>query len=132
MLFFDTVPSVRDGGKQVSIRLRNLRLTRAVAAADAGEVLEAVDRPKCRFEDVIGAWSAKEELRFFLEYLRNPRRYAALGLKAPFRLFAFSVPTVLLEYSRKSLSLVVDCDAPQRFTRNTEKLRYLASANPAT
>lgn len=82
-LSFDTVPKVDAGGRMISIGLRNLSLTRAIAAADAGEVLDDVERPKARFDDVIGADTAKDELKFFIDYLKNPRRFAALGLKPP-------------------------------------------------
>lgn len=81
VLGFDTVPRV--DGRQISIRLRNLRVTRAMAAADAGEILDEVERPRIHFDEVIGANSAKDELKFFIDFLRNPRRFAALGLKPP-------------------------------------------------
>ena len=83
VLGFDTVPHIDRESREISIRLRNLRLTRAIAAADAGEILDDVERPRTRFDDVIGADSAKEELRFFIDYLKNPRRFASLGLKPP-------------------------------------------------
>ena len=83
VLSFDTVPHVSKKDRQVTICLRNLRFGRAIAAADAGEILEDVERPRTRFVDVIGADAAKEELKFFIDYLRNPRRFAALGLKPP-------------------------------------------------
>lgn len=82
-LSFDTVPKVDTEKRVISIRLRNLNLTRAIAAADAGEILDDVERPKARFDDVIGADTAKDELKFFIDYLKNPRRFAALGLKPP-------------------------------------------------
>jgi ATP-dependent metalloprotease FtsH len=83
VLAFDTVPHVDSARREVSIRLRNLRLTRAIAAADAGEILDEVERPRTRFDEVIGADTAKEELRFFIDFLKNPRRFAALGLRPP-------------------------------------------------
>lgn len=83
VLGFDTVPHLDEVGRKVEITLRNLRLTRALAAADASEVLDEVERPPTRFDDVIGAESAKEELQFFIDYLKNPRRFAALGVKPP-------------------------------------------------
>jgi cell division protease FtsH len=83
VLTFDTVPFVDPATSEVAIRIRNLRVGRALASADAGEVLEEVERPQVRFDDVIGADGAKEELKFFIDFLRNPRRLAALGLKAP-------------------------------------------------
>jgi len=83
VLSFDTAPDVDKKNKIITIRLRNLKLTRAIASADVGEVLEDVERPKTRFDEVIGAKSAKEELQFFINYLKNPRRFTALGLKPP-------------------------------------------------
>lgn len=83
ILAFDTVPQVNKESRQVAIRLRNPSLARAIAAADAGEILEDIERPRTRFDDVIGADTAKDELRFFIDYLKNPRRFAALGLKPP-------------------------------------------------
>lgn len=83
VLAFDTVPAVDHLQRQVNIRLRNLRLSRAVAAEDAGEIVEAVERPTVRFADVFGADTAKEALQFVVEWLRNPRRYAALGVRPP-------------------------------------------------
>lgn len=83
VLSFDTVPRMDTSNRKIAFRLRNFRFTRAIAAADVGEVLQDVERPAVGFADVIGATAAKEELQFFIDYLRNPRRFAALGLKPP-------------------------------------------------
>jgi cell division protease FtsH len=83
VLTFETAPSLNAREREIVVRLRNLRVARAVAAADAGEILDDVERPRTRFDDVIGGSTAKEELQFFLDYLQNPRRFAALGLKPP-------------------------------------------------
>jgi len=92
VLMFDTAPHLDRDRRAVTIRLRNLRLTRALAAADAGEVLEEVERPRARFTDVIGAEEAKEELQFFTNYLKNPRRFAALGLRPPKGVLLYGPP----------------------------------------
>jgi cell division protease FtsH len=92
VLSFDTAPRLDDNKGEITIRLRNLRLSRAVAAADAAEVLDEVERPKTRFDDVIGANSAKEELGFFIDYLKNPKRFAALGLKPPKGVLLYGPP----------------------------------------
>ncbi len=92
VLTFDTVPQVRQEEGEIVIRLRNLRLTRAIAAADADEVLDDVERPRTKFDDVIGADAAKEELKFFIDYLKNPRRFAALGIKPPKGILLYGPP----------------------------------------
>jgi len=83
VLSFDTAPQIDHEKREVVIRLRNFRLTRAARAGDSGKLVEEAARPQTRFEDVIGAEGAKEDLKFFVEYLKKPRRYAALGLKPP-------------------------------------------------
>ena len=83
VLVFNTAPRVNLDNREISIRLRNLGVNRAIAAADAGEILDDVERPRTRFDEVIGAETAKEELTFFIDYLKNPRRFAALGLRPP-------------------------------------------------
>ena len=58
---------------------QNLPFTPSV---DAGEILEDAERP-ARFEDVIGADSAKEEL-ILRRLLENPRRFGSSNRKKSF------------------------------------------------
>jgi ATP-dependent metalloprotease FtsH len=92
VLAFETAPRFDRLSSEIVIRLRDLRLSRAIAAADAGEILEDVERPRVKFDDVIGANAAKEELQFFVDYLRNPKRFAALGLKPPKGVLLYGPP----------------------------------------
>ena len=92
VLSFDSVPRRTPSGRHVGITLRNLRLTRAVAAADARELLNEIDRPTIRFDDVIGARTAKDELQFFCDYMRNPRRYVGMGLRPPKGVLLYGPP----------------------------------------
>ncbi|AFM21478.1 MAG TPA: ATP-dependent zinc metalloprotease FtsH [Acetomicrobium flavidum] len=41
------------------------------------------NRPKVTFDDVAGCDEAKEELQEVIEFLRNPRKFAALGARVP-------------------------------------------------
>lgn len=83
VLAFDTAPTLDRSQRRVNIRLRNLRLSRAISAEDASEVMSEVERPNVRFADVYGAQAAKDALQFVVDWLRNPRHYAALGVHPP-------------------------------------------------
>ncbi|MFA6568021.1 MAG: AAA family ATPase [Victivallales bacterium] len=83
VLSFDTAPKI-DGTKSTALlRIRNLHLTRAVSAMDIGQVIGDMEKPSTRFEDVIGAKSAKDELAFFVNFLKNPKIFSVQGLKPP-------------------------------------------------
>lgn len=82
-LVFDTSASVDSKNRQLLIRPCNFRLVRAIEASDAGEMVDDVHRPTTRFEDVIGAKGAKDSLQFIVDWFRNPKRYAALGVRPP-------------------------------------------------
>jgi ATP-dependent metalloprotease FtsH len=83
VISFETAPILSEDKTHVTIRLRELSIHRAVFAGDSGEVLDDVEKPNERFDDVIGATAAKEELQFFLHYLKNPGKALALGHKPP-------------------------------------------------
>ena len=70
VLSFSTAPRLEQEGRELIVRLRQLRLGRALAAADAGEVLEAVERPQTRFADVIGADAARRNCSFSSMFYR--------------------------------------------------------------
>jgi ATP-dependent metalloprotease FtsH len=82
-LSFETVPLIEDDGKTIVFQLRNLRFVRAMAAGDVSEVLHDVERPNIRFLDVYGASAAKEELRYIVQWLKDPEYYNSLGLRPP-------------------------------------------------
>jgi ATP-dependent metalloprotease FtsH len=83
ILSFDTLPRINQLTRRVDVRLRNLRLSRAVSAEDTNELLDDVSRPTVNFDDVFGAQNAKEALQFVKDWLKNPRHYAALGIRPP-------------------------------------------------
>lgn len=92
VLYFETAPKFTPDKKEVVIRVRDLQLKRALAAEDAGEVLTDAEKPNIRFADVIGAGEAKEELQFFIGYLKNPKKFSAQGLKPPKGVLLYGPP----------------------------------------
>lgn len=83
VLLFDTAAEINRNKRTLFIRLRDFRLGRAIEAADAGEMVDDVQRPTTRFDDVIGAEEAKESLQFVVDWLRDPKRYASIGVRPP-------------------------------------------------
>ena len=92
VLYFETAPKLSGDESEVTIRLRNFSVKRAAAAEDAGSVLDEVEKPDVRFSDVIGAADAKDELRFFIDYLKNPKKFSAQGLKPPKGVLLYGPP----------------------------------------
>ncbi|MGN1030736.1 MAG: AAA family ATPase [Butyricicoccaceae bacterium] len=90
VLRFDIAPGLTKDGKQAAIRLRNFVLRDNPQAEDY-HALQA-ERPNVRFADVIGASEAKEELKFFLDYIKNPRAFRARGLTAPKGILLYGPP----------------------------------------
>lgn len=92
VLSFETAPGLSDDKRVVNIRLRDFSLRRAANAEDAGSVLDEVEKPDVHFNDVIGAKDAKEELGFFIKYLKNPKIFTAQGLTPPKGVLLYGPP----------------------------------------
>jgi ATP-dependent metalloprotease FtsH len=91
-LYFETAPKISDDRRHITIRLRDLVVKRNINAIDAGEVLADAEKPDVRFNDVIGATGAKDELKFFVDFLKNPRKFSAQGIKAPKGVLLYGPP----------------------------------------
>lgn len=82
-LYFETAPKLSDDKKEAVIRLRDFALRRSVRGSDMSSILDEAEKPDVRFDDVIGAGAAKEELAFFVDFLKNTKKFSAQGLKPP-------------------------------------------------
>ena len=92
VLYFESAPKLDQTRAEITIRLREFSLKRATAADDADSVLDDVEKPNVHFADVIGACDAKEELKFFIDYLKNPKKFSAQGLKPPKGVLLYGPP----------------------------------------
>lgn len=92
VISFETAPRLLRDKKEVFVRLRDFSLKRAPSAEDTGSVLDEVEKPNIHFTDVIGANDAKDELGFFIEYLKNPRKFCAQGLTPPKGVLLYGPP----------------------------------------
>jgi ATP-dependent metalloprotease FtsH len=80
---FATAPRLSDDGSRLQLRCRNFRLVRAMRSSDTNAVVSDAERPTTRFDDVIGAKSAKESLCFIRDWLKDPKPFAAAGVDPP-------------------------------------------------
>ena len=92
VLYYESAPKLSANTSEITIRLRDFSFKRAMAADDADSVLDDVEKPNVHFTDVIGACDAKEELKFFIDYLRNPKKFSAQGLKPPKGVLLYGPP----------------------------------------
>lgn len=92
VLSFETAQSLSADGKHATIRLFDFKLTLAVAAEDEGSILADQEKPNVRFADVIGAKDAQTELQYFVQYLRNPKKYLGTGVRAPKGVLLYGPP----------------------------------------
>ena len=91
-LCFDTSPKLSADKTEINIRIRDFSIKRAVAADDMDSILDDIQKPNVKFSDVIGAQDAKDELRFFIDYLKNPKRFTAQGVKPPKGVLLYGPP----------------------------------------
>lgn len=89
---YETAQSISDDGQEAEIVLFDLKLEKAVRADDSGNVLSMLSTPTERFDDVIGADDAKNELKFFVSYLKNPKQYSRMGAAAPKGILLYGPP----------------------------------------
>ena len=80
---YETSQTISDDCKIAEIKLFDIALETTVDAEDSGNVLNDVSKPNVKFTDIIGAESAKSELKYFVEYLKNPKAFSSKGLGVP-------------------------------------------------
>ena len=90
VLDYNTAQVVSDG--TLVIRYHGFKKKQAIDAESASTVLSDAARPKERFDDVIGAENAKKELKTFIRFLTNPRKYVREGRKAPKGVLLYGPP----------------------------------------
>ena len=111
LISFDTAQYLSEDGKKAEIKLFDFKMAVAVDAEDAKNVLSAVSRPNVRFDEVIGAGDAKKELTYFVEYLRNPKKYMGTGVKAPKGILLYGPPGT----GKTMLAKAMACEAGVTF-----------------
>jgi len=111
VLSFETAQTISADGHHAQICLFDLALSVAVDSEDAKNVLSAVSVPNVHFADVIGADDAKQELQYFVSYLKDPKRYTGSGVKAPKGVLLYGPPGT----GKTMLAKAMACEAGVTF-----------------
>lgn len=92
VLAFETAQIPSEDQTSIEIRLFDFSLSTALDAEDANNVLSNISKPEIRFSEVIGAKDAKQELQYFVDYLKNPKKFIGSGLRAPRGVLLYGPP----------------------------------------
>ncbi|MBQ3040327.1 MAG: AAA family ATPase [Clostridia bacterium] len=92
VLSYKTSQTLSEDGSVAEINLYNFHLSLVTDVEDDGSVLDSVSRPNVKFDKVIGAKDAKEELAYFVEYLKDPIKYVRKGVAAPKGVLLYGPP----------------------------------------
>ncbi|MBP3381709.1 MAG: AAA family ATPase [Clostridia bacterium] len=87
---FSTSQTVDTAAGVACIHLFDFRLTVAMDAEDAKNVLSNITKPNVKFSEVIGAEDAKKELQYFIKYLKDPKKFA--GAQPPKGVILYGPP----------------------------------------
>ncbi len=92
VLTYKTAQNISKNKEKANIVLFDLQLQTAVDAKDNESMVSDISKENIRFDDIIGAHDAKEELKYFIQYLKNPMKYIRSGLSAPKGLLLYGPP----------------------------------------
>ena len=92
VLKFNTRQNIYNYGKEVDLTFYDFRIEVAADESENSLLLSDHDRPKELFSDVIGAENAKSELSYFIEFMKNPKKYMADSSKLPKGILLYGPP----------------------------------------
>ncbi len=92
VLGFNTAQRISKDGKKAELIYYDFKIKVAAGAEENRLLLSDNDRPNERFEDVIGAENAKSELEYFVQYMKNPKKYMANSIKPPKGILLYGPP----------------------------------------
>ncbi len=92
VISYETGQSLDAQTKTARITLFDFKLAPAIDGEDSKEILSDISKPDISFKEVIGSEDAKEELRYYCKYLKNPKKYLGTGVKTPKGILLYGPP----------------------------------------
>ena len=92
VLTYKTSQTVTKSKKTADIYLFDLKTVLAKDTGDPNRILDSASKPTLRFDDVIGAEDAKQELAYFVDYLKNPVKFLRKGVRVPKGILLYGPP----------------------------------------
>ena len=92
LIRYETAQTIEEDGKKCIIYLFDFKQIVAMDAEDTKSILSNISKPNIKFSDVIGAEDAKDELKYFVEFLKNPKKYMGTGVRAPRGVLLYGPP----------------------------------------
>ena len=92
LIRFETAQRVTEDGGEAEVILFDLRLEKAIKASDSENIMSLLSTPDQSFDDVYGAEDAKKELRFFVTYMNDPKKFRRQGASAPRGVLLYGPP----------------------------------------
>ena len=111
LISFETGQRISADGRRAEICLFDFELGTAVDAEDSKNILSSISRPDVHFADVIGAEEAKRELQFYVEYLRDPKKFMGTGVSTPKGVLLYGPPGT----GKTMLAKAMACEADVTF-----------------
>lgn len=92
VLSFDTRQSISEDSSTAVITIYDLHLTQAVESEDRKSILSAENKPNKHWEDIVVSKDVKEELTYYIDYLKNPKEFLSKGASVPKGILMYGPP----------------------------------------
>lgn len=92
VLTFKTKQEISDDEEKATITLFDFKLEVAPDVEEGKALVSDVSKPNVKFDDVIGAEDAKDELKYFVNYFKNSKEFMRKGVRAPKGILLYGPP----------------------------------------